>query len=159
MKNNFRYPRIKYTVISIHYLDFAQCSLSDSTDQELFLLATRCRTTLALTPHNQRRFHHKLSLRWRLEGPGLKLKKSKCEIVFNFKSLWPKDSLWHDWSLLSLVQVVACHLAPLLSKQISLIRGSRIKWKSLSCLQFRTYCYQILCHVGGLVPPTWHKIW
>ena len=64
-------------------------------------------------------------------------------------------------------QEVACPIgisrksqqAPLLSNQISLIHGSRIKWKSLSCPQFRPYSYQILCHVGGTSPPTWHKIW
>ena len=33
---------------------------------------------------------------------------------------------------------------PLLSNQISLIRGSRIIWLSLSCQQFRSYSYQIL---------------
>ena len=49
--------------------------------------------------------------------------------------------------------------APVLSNPISLIHGSRIKWKSLSCQQFRPYSYQILCHVGGTSPPTWHKIW
>ena len=50
-------------------------------------------------------------------------------------------------------------LAPLLSNQISLIHGSRIKLKSLSCQRFCPYSYQILCHVGGTSPPTWHKIW
>ena len=49
--------------------------------------------------------------------------------------------------------------ASLLSNQISLIHGSRIKWKSLSCQQFRPYSYQILCPVGGTSPPTGHKIW
>ena len=39
--------------------------------------------------------------------------------------------------------------ASLLSNQISLIHGSRLKWKSLSCQQFRPYSYQILCPVGG----------
>ena len=34
--------------------------------------------------------------------------------------------------------------APHLSNQISLIHRSRIKWKSLSCQQFRLYSYQIL---------------
>ena len=49
--------------------------------------------------------------------------------------------------------------ATLLSNKISLIQGSRIKWKSLSCPQFCPYSYQILCHVGGTSPPTGHKIW
>ena len=45
-------------------------------------------------------------------------------------------------------------LAPLLWNQISLIHGLSIKLKSLSCQQFRSYSYQILCHVGGTSPPT-----
>ena len=46
----------------------------------------------------------------------------------------------------------------LLSNQISLILGSRVKWQSFSYQQFHPYIYQILCHVGGTSPPTWHKI-
>ena len=38
------------------------------------------------------------------------------------------------------------HQVPLLSNPISLIHGSRIKWKSLSCQQFRPYSYQGLPH-------------
>ena len=49
--------------------------------------------------------------------------------------------------------------ALLLSNWISVIHGSRINWETLCCPQFRTYSYQILCHVGGTNPPTWHKIW
>ena len=32
-------------------------------------------------------------------------------------------------------------------------------YDSICCPQFCTYSYQILCHVGGTSPPTWHKIW
>ena len=49
--------------------------------------------------------------------------------------------------------------APLLSNQISVIHGSRINYETICCPQFCTYSYQILCHVGGTSPPTWHKIW
>ena len=42
--------------------------------------------------------------------------------------------------------------ALLLSNRISVIHGSRINWETLCCPQFRTYCYQILCHVGGTSP-------
>ena len=51
------------------------------------------------------------------------------------------------------------HQALLLSNRISVIHGSRINWETLCCPPFRTYCYQILCHVGGTSPSTWHKIW
>ena len=51
------------------------------------------------------------------------------------------------------------HLAPLLSNRISVIHGSRINYETICCPQFCTYSYQILCHVGGTSPPTWHKIW
>ena len=50
-------------------------------------------------------------------------------------------------------------LAPLLSNRISVIHGSRINYETICCPQFCTYSYQILCHVGGTSPPTWHKIW
>ena len=50
-------------------------------------------------------------------------------------------------------------LALLLSNEISLIHGSRINQEWLCCPQFSPYSYQILCHVGGTSPPTWHKIW
>ena len=49
--------------------------------------------------------------------------------------------------------------APLLSNRISVIHGSRINYETICCPQFCTYSYQILCHVGGTSPPTWHKIW
>ena len=74
----------------------------------------------------------------------------------------------HSWGWRSdpcqnpiVLQWGACHmvtiaenviLAPHLSNKISLIQGSRIKWKSLSCPQFRPYSYQILCHVWGTSP-------
>ena len=51
------------------------------------------------------------------------------------------------------------NLAPLLSNRISVIHGSRINYETICCPQFCTYSYQILCHVGGTSPPTWHKIW
>ena len=50
-------------------------------------------------------------------------------------------------------------LAPLLSNRISVIHGWRINYETICCPQFCTYSYQILCHVGGTSPPTWHKIW
>ena len=44
--------------------------------------------------------------------------------------------------------------APLLSNRISVIHGSRINYETICCPQFCTYSYQILCHVGGTIPPT-----
>ena len=57
------------------------------------------------------------------------------------------------------IEINLCKLAPLLSNRISVIHGSRINYETICCPQFCTYSYQILCHVGGTSPPTWHNIW
>ena len=83
-----------------------------------------------------------------------------CEIALK----WMPRNVTNDKSTLLLVmawcqQATSHYLAPLLSNRISVIHGSRINYETICCPQFCTYSYQILCHVGGTSPPTWHKIW
>ena len=56
------------------------------------------------------------------------------------------------------IRKVDQHTGPTFIKPDKLDPWIKDQIESLSCQQFRPYSYQILCHMGGTSPPTWHKI-